>query len=155
MALAVCVAVGIPRAEADQRLGSRDLADWNVDGDEQMSRGDCVSSLADFLAAVGTFDLPVELSGDQRRIADLLAAAITEIGAIRSGHALSYHLAVRRGRLDEALVMLSCPERMGREVDTKTYWGRLVEAAEMFGSDGDAEYVEAVQRCRDRFARSR
>jgi hypothetical protein len=156
VALAVCIAVGIPRVEAEQRLGSKDPEDWKLDGDEHMSRGEYASEFGDLLERVGTFDLPVELSADQRRIVAVFEAAISEFDGVRSGAWLGYFLAVRQGRLHEAFVMLARPERIRRDVDTKTYWGRLVEAAEMLGSsDGGAEYVDAVQRCRDRLARSR
>lgn len=155
VAYAVCLAINIPRSEVDQRLEGISPTDWNPDDEESPSREDVIDSLAIFLDAVGTFDPHVELSSDQRRIIYFLGGAVTEMGQISSGWAATYGRKIHAGRLHEAFVLLSQPARMGREVSTRTYWARMVEAAEMIDIEGDADYVDAVQRCRDRLAQCR
>jgi hypothetical protein len=161
VALAVCVAIGIPRPEAERRLEEFDGADpeaWNLDRGRH-SREENASSDGEILESTGLFDLHFELDADQRRIAELLAAALAEINGTGSGHAFSYERAISTGRLRDAFMLLSRPGRIGREVNTASYWQRLVTAADLLGADsdaeGDAEYVDAVRHCRDRLAHSR
>lgn len=154
VALVVCLAVGVPRAVAEQRLDVEGDNWDDIDGDEHLSRDEHVAGFADALRMFGLFDPHVELSEEQQRIAARFGEAVREIGFIRGGVWLGYSLAVRQGRLRKAFVMLAEPGGMGREVDTSAYWARLVGAAELLGHDGDAEYVEAVRRCRERLARA-
>jgi len=156
VALAVCIAIGIAAPEAERRLKELEGADpesWNLDRGRR-SRQANASSEGEILELMGLFDLHVELDADQRRIADLLDAALNEINGIGSGHAFSYNRTISTGRLHDAFVMLSRPEQIGREMNTTSYWERLVAAADLLGSDGDAKYVDAMLHCRDRLTRS-
>lgn len=137
-----------------EQVGTGDPEFWNIAGDETLSRFDYASGIGDVLEAAGTFDLHVELSADQRRVVDHFSAALREITPIGAGHAHGHFRNISTGRLHRALVRLSRPERLSRRVSTATYWQHLVKAAELLGDDGDAEYVDAVRRCRDRVAPS-
>jgi hypothetical protein len=143
-AVAVCVAVGIPRAEAEERLAGEERP-WPIEPED-------VPFLGEYLEGCGLFDIHVEYEGEQRRIADLVRRAFGEMCPVPSGLALSFIRPFETGRLHDAFVFVSRPERGYSGVDTPEYWQRLVDVAELLGPDGDAEYVDAVRRCRERVA---
>lgn len=103
VALAVCVAVGNSEADAIERLTADD-AFWADDTD--------AARLAWLLQAAGVFDLHVELSAEDLRVADELKTDFRAYGPRGVGYRVYFERLIKSGRLDEARRFLEeHPER--------------------------------------------
>jgi hypothetical protein len=154
-ALATCIALGIARSEAEQQLKLDDDEFWGVDSDVGSSPFSDAAECADVLEQLGAFDRRIESDADQRRAGQLLGTAVSHLLPLGSGYVFRLSRLLRTGRLQEALVLLSQPEQWGRHPDTTAYWTALVQASEVLGKDGSADYIDAIQRCQQQLTRYR
>ncbi|CAL9447782.1 hypothetical protein SUDANB176_02377 [Streptomyces sp. enrichment culture] len=142
-ALATCLALGIPRAEAGRRLTTEEAAaafDELGPGEEE--------ALALMLRAEGAFVVDRELDAHEQRIRDLLGAACTAYGGLPSGLAVSLGLWFRAGELTRAYLQLASPRRKVRaDGSPSAYWAALAAAGELL-PDGDDGIDEAREHCR-------
>ena len=150
-ALATCVALGIPRTEAEQRLALDDEVFWGSGDGRVAALFADAAECAELLRYRGTFDVHLEFDVGQARVAALLAAAISEISPLGSGYANTVGRMIGTGRFTDALVLLS-NHRFGRRPSSAEFWRSLVNAAEAMGAVDDPEYLGAVRRCQDQLA---
>ncbi|MFD9456329.1 hypothetical protein ACFWBC_24955 [Streptomyces sp. NPDC059985] len=144
----MCDALGIPRADAEERLGDGD--DWWAGfgpGEESL--------LGEVLDLTGLFDVHVTLDEPGERVRALMFRATGALGGVASGAALGIHRALHTGRLPEAyatLVRLPVRERG----DPVRYWATLGTAGELLAAwlpPGDPEAARRVREARERCAR--
>ncbi|GGP85522.1 hypothetical protein GCM10010266_04750 [Streptomyces griseomycini] len=140
-ALATCLALGVPRAEAERRLATQEAAAAFAElgpGDEE--------ALALVLQAGGAFVVDRRLDAHEQRIRDLLGAAVTAYGAgLPSGLAVSLWRWLRAGELARAYLQLARREARA-DGSPSAYWAALVTAGELL-PDGDG-IDEAREHCR-------
>ncbi|MFF5489798.1 hypothetical protein [Streptomyces virginiae] len=108
-ALAVCEALGIPRADVQRRLrGAEELWGDFAPGDEEF--------LGELLDLIGVFDVHVVLDESGERVRRLLGRSMGVLGGIASGAAFSIGRKLDTGRLPEAYtVLVGLPVREARE----------------------------------------
>ncbi|WP_027344189.1 hypothetical protein [Hamadaea tsunoensis] len=140
-AVAVCVAAGSPRADAERRLEEFDgLWDLMEVGEE--------ADAADVLARHGYFEPDATLSNDQQEIVALLHTVLTTVKGVPSGYAVTLFKDLRTGRLVKAFLQL---EWLGgiRWKENREFWIAMCRAGEAFADD-DAALDSARQRCLER-----
>ncbi|MFF3014667.1 hypothetical protein [Streptomyces sp. NPDC057939] len=147
-ALAVCEALGIPRADAGTRLGDGD-GRWGGFGPGEESL------LGELLETIGVFDTPVALDEPGERIRALMRRAPGALGGIASGAALGVHRKLYAGRLPEAYATLvRLPVRECG--DPVRYWATLGTVGELLAAwlpPGDPEAAGRVREAREHCAR--
>ncbi|MEV6241814.1 hypothetical protein [Lentzea sp. NPDC051838] len=94
VALAVCVALGIPEAEAAERLEPDDGL-WD---DPEIEPEDA----AWMLDVGGLFDVHVQLSAEDQQVADQLWCDYRARGDSGSGYVFYFSRLIKMGRLDDA-----------------------------------------------------
>ncbi|UUY50854.1 hypothetical protein NRK68_28630 [Streptomyces yangpuensis] len=147
-ALAVCDALGIPRADAEHRLrGTEELWGDFAPGDEELA-----GELLD-LAAV--FDVHVTLDEPGEQVRRLLGRSMGALGGIGSGAAFSISRKLATGRLPEAYtVLVGLPVR--DRGDPARYRAELIAAGELLADwlpPDDQEAAGRVREARERCAR--
>lgn len=148
VAIAVCVAAGTSRAEAEKR--------WADDGEPlltELLNGD-EESLGTFLEMVGFFDFHRPFDDREQQIHQLLGQAFNAHGGWPSGvaHGLNRHL--QTGRFIDVLAAMAARAPRPRAPSPSTYWAHLLAAANML-ADSDDGRVEAVsQLCRQHLDQS-
>ncbi|MFJ6485167.1 MULTISPECIES: hypothetical protein [unclassified Streptomyces] len=143
-ALAVCDALGIPRADAEQRLGSAgELWDF-APGEEAL--------LGELLEVVAVFDVHVTLDGTGERIRGLLGRAMGTAGGFGSGMAFGIRRKLATGRLTEAYaVLVGLPVRTRGE--PARYRTELIAAGELLAAWLPPDDHEAAGRVREALER--
>ncbi|CAL9584522.1 hypothetical protein SUDANB105_05097 [Streptomyces sp. enrichment culture] len=141
-ALATCLALGIAHAEAERRLAEPEVASLF----EEFGAGE-EEDVAVFLDAAFVFVVDRELDAHQRRIRDLLGAAVRAYGkGIPSGLGASLWRLCRTGELARAYLLLASDRRRVRDDgDPAAYWAALVAAGNLL-PDGDG-IGEAREHC--------
>ncbi len=147
-ALVVCGALGIPRAEAEERLrGTEELWDDFAPGDEEF--------LGELLDLAAVFDVHVPLDGPGEHIRGLLGRSMGALGGIAGGVAVGISRRLSTGRLPEAYAVLAgLPVREGG--DPARYRAELSAAGELLAArlpPGDEAAAALVREARDRCAR--
>ncbi|MEV6969096.1 hypothetical protein AB0M47_28670 [Hamadaea sp. NPDC051192] len=140
-AVAVCVAAGSPRADAQRRLEAFEgLWDAIEPGEE--------AEAADVLAVHGYFEPDATLSKDQQEIAARLRVVLTTIEGVPGGYAVTLWKDLRTGRLKNAFLQM---ESLGsvRWKENKAFWIAMCQAGEAF-TDDDVGLGAARRRCRER-----
>ncbi|MFF9979232.1 hypothetical protein [Streptomyces erythrochromogenes] len=147
-ALAVCDALGIPRAEAEHRLRATDgLWDDFAPGDEEF--------LGELLDLAAVFDVHVTLDEPGEQVRRLLDRSMGALGGIGSGVALGVSRKPATGRLPEAYtVLVGLPVR--ERGDPSRYRAELIAAGELLADwlpPDDREAAGRVREARERCAR--
>ncbi|MER5416716.1 hypothetical protein [Streptomyces virginiae] len=147
-ALVVCDALGIPRADAEQRLrGAEELWGDFAPGDEGL--------LGELLDLIGAFDVHVALDEPGERVRRLLGRSMGALGGIASGAAFSIGRKLDTGRLPEAYtVLVGLPVR--ERGDPARYRAELIAAGELLATwlpPDDQEAAGRVREARERCAR--
>ncbi|MEV0394156.1 hypothetical protein [Polymorphospora rubra] len=144
-AIAVCVAAGSSRADAESRLEQFEGL-WEIF--EPGEEGDA----AYLLAVGGYFEPDAVLGEDEQEAVAQLNAVLTTVSGIPSGFAAGYLRDLRTGRLVEAFLRL---ERLGtiRWADNPRFWAAMCRAGRTF-PDGHADLDAARQRCYERVTAS-
>ncbi|MFF4698032.1 hypothetical protein [Streptomyces chattanoogensis] len=143
-ALAVCLALGVPRADAEQRLdGSDELLDELNPGEERTG--------GEILETLGVFDVDRSLDERGEEIKRWLGTAIGAHGTFGSGHAHSLWRRLRTGALTGAFLSLADSGPHPVEGAPSTYWEALTRAGELLSADNrevDERFEKALERCR-------
>jgi hypothetical protein len=137
VALAVCLASGLHRAEAAERL-----APWSACWRETDSDDHAV--LGQLLDAAGIFDVHRQLAGREQLVADLLQKAIGSVAGWPSGYAWRLSRLLQTGRLDEAFCLLT--ERAPGDAPG-VYWRHLCHGGELLAA-GAHDIAPALELCR-------
>jgi hypothetical protein len=142
-ALATCLALGIPHAEGERRLGEARVASLF----EEFGAGE-EEDIAVFLDAAFVFVVDREPDAHERRIRDLLGTAVRAYGrGIPGGLGAGLWRLFRTGELDRAYLLLASERRRIRDDgDPAAYWAALFAAGNLL-PDGDG-IEEAREHCR-------
>ncbi|MEU9045525.1 MULTISPECIES: hypothetical protein [unclassified Kitasatospora] len=143
-ARAVCLALGIPLAEATRRLN--DCYDALLANPHPSSEADT----GELLEALGVFDIPVTLTDTDRALIDLFLVAIDAMGGIRPGHQHGLDRWFTTGNLTTAYLSLAAAHPMPRTGDPTTYWTTLIAAGELLAAapSPDFRIKLALVHCR-------
>ncbi|KPC62104.1 hypothetical protein ADL29_20165 [Streptomyces chattanoogensis] len=119
----MCLALGVPRADAEQRLdGSDELLDELNPGEERMG--------GEILETLGVFDVDRSLDERGEEIKRWLGTAIGAHGTFGSGHAHSLWRRLRTGALTGAFLSPADSGPHPVEGAPSTYWEALTRAGE-------------------------
>jgi hypothetical protein len=140
-AIAVCVAAGSPRSQAELRLQM-------VDGIWELVEPGEEDLIAEALDAHGYFEPDAVLTEREHAIVANLNAAWIASGGIPSGYAVGISRDMRTGRLAQAFVRL---EALGavRWTSNTEFWTAMCRAADHM-LDNDSAVDAARQRCFER-----
>jgi hypothetical protein len=144
VALAVCIASGIRREEAEERLAPWTIWWREVDPEDHVMVGQLLDD-------VGIFDVHRRLTEREQLVADLLRKAISSVAAWPSGYAWGLSRLLRTGRLDEGFCLLT--ER-APDGAPNVYWRHLCEAGELLATGG-GDIAPALGLCRRRASTDR
>ena len=133
-AIAVCVAAGTSRADAEKR--------WVDDGEPLLAevQGDGEAAVGQFLEMAGFFDFHRPLDEREQQISRHLSQAFNAYGRWRSGVAHQLSRKMQTGQFVDALALMAA-QGSHRSVPTPSaYWTHLLAAANMLtGSDSEIE----------------
>ncbi|MFI6530273.1 hypothetical protein [Streptomyces uncialis] len=144
--LAVCLALGVPREDAEARVhGARPFFEEFAVGEED--------SLAMLLGIGQVFVVDRVLDDDHQRISDLLGTAV----AARGGCPAGVHGWFRGGEITKIFLYLA-KTRFGNwneRGSPREFWAPMVAAGELLiavGGPHQAEVMAGLERCRDQAA---
>ncbi|MDX3073254.1 hypothetical protein [Streptomyces sp. MI02-7b] len=149
-ARAVCLALGIPAPDVEQRLGRAGVAALAAEfhpGEEDLC--------GEVLDTVGLFDVPRPLDERGTEIKRLLSTAAGALGGIPSGHALSLSRRFAKGELTEAFLLLARKVPHRERARPAEFWAALSAAGDLLlqaGGDERDEVERALADCRRRTA---
>jgi hypothetical protein len=139
VALAVCIASGLRREEAEERWAAWSMWWREIDQEDHVVTGQLLDD-------AGIFDVHRRLIGREQLAADLLRKAIGSVAGWPSGYAWRLSRLLRAGRLDEAFCLLA--ERAPGDAPD-VYWRQLCEAGELLAAGG-GDLAPALELCRRR-----
>ncbi|MQS11760.1 hypothetical protein F7Q99_05510 [Streptomyces kaniharaensis] len=128
-ARAVCLALGIPHAEATHRLD--DCHDALLTDPQPGSRPNSEADTGELLEALGVFDIPQPLDPTGQAVVDLFLVAIDAMGGIRPGHRHGLTRWFTTGNLTAAYLSLAAARPLPRTGDPARYWTALTTAGEL------------------------
>ena len=142
VAIAVCVAAGTSRADAEQRWAAEGepLFVELLDGDEE--------GLGVFLEMAGFFDFHRPLDEREQQIRSLLGQAFDARGGWKSG--AGHHLIrkLQTGRLTDALASMAAHAPDPGAPSPSAYWAHLLAAATLLAGSDDSRVEPIVLLCR-------
>lgn len=142
-ALAICVALRIPEAEAARRW-AREVERLP----ESAFPPGAEEDLGWILEWGGFFDVHPELDARQKQIRALLFRAASFMGGIPSGYANSLERRLNMGRFGDAFISLAARNPRPTSESPQEYWRNLLAAAELLTDVEDEQFAPSVQRCR-------
>lgn len=141
-AIAVCVAAGTPRADAEKR--------WATDGEPLVAeiRDGEGALLGEILEMAGFFDFHRTLDEHELQIRHELDQAFAAAGRWRSGVAHSLIRQLETGRFVDALASMTAHGPRRGVPTPSTYWTHLLAAANLLTSSDDGRIEAIVLLCR-------
>jgi hypothetical protein len=140
--IAVCVAAGTPRPEAEGRWTDDDeqlLADIH-DGEEAI--------LGEILETLGFFDFHRPLDEREEHARRELRQAAAAALPLPSGYAHGLGRMLRTGRLTSAFISMAMHPHSGAHATA--YWQHLLAAADLLTCSEDDRFESCVNECRQR-----
>ncbi|MFE6053210.1 hypothetical protein ACFQ6N_20820 [Kitasatospora sp. NPDC056446] len=148
-ARAVCLALGVPLADAARRLD--DCHDALLADPRPSSETDT----GELLEALGVFDVPKPLTPTELAVVAQFLTAVDAMGGIRPGHRHGLDRWFTTGNLTAAYLSLVAAQPMPRTGDPAAYWTALVSAGELLATtpNPDTRIKFALTRCRTHAAK--
>lgn len=142
VAIAVCMAAGTSRADAEKR--------WATDGELlllEVQDGE-EALLGQFLEMAGFFDYHRPLDEREQQIRHLLGQAFNAHGGWKSGLGNGLIRKLQTGQFIDALTTMAVHAPHPRALSPTAYWSHLLAAANMLASTDDGRVEPVVLLCR-------
>jgi hypothetical protein len=139
-AIAVCVAAGTPRADAEGRWGDgcEQLLAEIHDGEEAI--------FGEILEMTGFFDFHRPLDEREQHVRRELRQAMATALPLPSGYAHLLGRTLQTGRLARAFIKMTTLPL----TDATAYWAHLLAAADLLAGSEDDRFESCVNLCRQR-----
>jgi hypothetical protein len=140
VAIAVCMAAGTPRADAEGR--------WDYDIEQlraELHDGD-EAAFGDILEMTGFFDFHRPLDEREQHVRAELRQAMATALPLPSGYAHLLGRMLQTGRLTSAFIKMTTLPL----TDATAYWAHLLAAADLLTGSEDDQFESCVNLCRQR-----